>query len=52
MLLREVAENIVRLYSEGHISPHVHATFPFARAAEAHRLLEGGKSLGKILLVP
>ena len=52
VLLREAAENILRLYAEGHISPHVHATFPFARGAEAHRLLESGKSLGKILLVP
>lgn len=51
-LLREAADNILRLYSTGHIAPHVHATFPFAQASEAHRLLEGGKSLGKILLVP
>jgi NADPH:quinone reductase-like Zn-dependent oxidoreductase len=50
--LRDGCQKIIALYSEGKIAPHVHATFPFARAAEAHSLLESGKSLGKILLVP
>jgi NADPH:quinone reductase-like Zn-dependent oxidoreductase len=50
--LREGSQKLIALYDEGKIAPHVHATFPFARAAEAHTLLESGKSLGKILLVP
>jgi NADPH:quinone reductase-like Zn-dependent oxidoreductase len=29
---------------------HVHATFPLAQAAEAHRLMESGRHVGKILL--
>lgn len=51
-MLRDVAQAILALYSQGRIAPHVHATFPFERAAEAHSLLESGNSLGKILLVP
>jgi synaptic vesicle membrane protein VAT-1 len=51
-LLRAAAERILQLYEAGRIAPHVHATFPFERAAEAHRLLESGKSLGKLILVP
>jgi len=51
-LLGSAAQHILALYSQGRIAPHVHATFPFEQAAEAHRLLESGQSLGKIILVP
>jgi NADPH:quinone reductase len=34
----------------GRVRTHVHATFPLAQAAEAHRLMESGRHLGKILL--
>jgi NADPH:quinone reductase-like Zn-dependent oxidoreductase len=34
----------------GLVRTHVHATFPLARAAEAHRLMESGRHVGKILL--
>jgi putative PIG3 family NAD(P)H quinone oxidoreductase len=36
----------------GRIHPVVHATFPLAEAAAAHRLLEAGDHVGKIVLVP
>ncbi len=34
----------------GRVRTHVHATFPLAQAAEAHRLMESGRHVGKILL--
>lgn len=35
----------------GRIKPVVHATFPLARASEAHRLMESGVHIGKVVLV-
>lgn len=34
----------------GRVRTHVHATFPLAQAAKAHRLMESGQHVGKILL--
>jgi NADPH2:quinone reductase len=34
----------------GAIRPTVHATFPLAEAAQAHRLMESSAHLGKIVL--
>jgi putative PIG3 family NAD(P)H quinone oxidoreductase len=34
----------------GRVRTHVHATYPLAQAAEAHRLMESGRHVGKILL--
>ena len=36
----------------GEIKPVVHATFPLAEAAEAHRLMESSAHIGKIALIP
>jgi NADPH2:quinone reductase len=36
----------------GHVRVVRGATLPLAQAAEAHRLLEGPTSVGKIVLVP
>jgi NADPH2:quinone reductase len=36
----------------GRCSPVIHATFPLAQAAEAHRLMESSAHIGKIVLVP
>jgi NADPH2:quinone reductase len=33
------------------VAPVIHATFPLARAADAHRLMESGEHVGKIVLV-
>jgi NADPH:quinone reductase len=32
------------------VRTHVHATFPLEQAAEAHRTMEGGQHIGRILL--
>jgi NADPH:quinone reductase len=34
----------------GRCAPVIHATFPLARAAEAHRLMESSQHIGKIML--
>ena len=36
--------------AEGRLKPQVHATFPLAEAAEAHRTLESGAVVGKVIL--
>jgi putative PIG3 family NAD(P)H quinone oxidoreductase len=46
-----VAEHVWPLVADGTIRPMVGHTMPLAEAAEAHRLMEGGGSTGKILLV-
>ncbi|OAN50888.1 NAD(P)H-quinone oxidoreductase [Magnetospirillum moscoviense] len=38
------------LIEAGTIRPVVHATFPLAQAADAHRLMESGAHIGKIVL--
>jgi synaptic vesicle membrane protein VAT-1 len=51
-VLRGEAEALAELYREGKVRPHIYASYPFSRAADAHRELEGGKSIGKIVLTP
>ena len=34
----------------GTVRPVIHATFPLARAADAHRMMEAGEHIGKIVL--
>jgi NADPH2:quinone reductase len=34
----------------GRCPPMIHATFPLAQAAEAHRLMESSRHIGKIML--
>jgi NADPH:quinone reductase-like Zn-dependent oxidoreductase len=43
---------LIALYAAGKIKPHVGASFPFERAADAHAELEYGKNRGKVLLTP
>ena len=39
------------LIEAGKVRPIVHATLPLSQAAEAHRMVEQGGVVGKILLV-
>jgi putative PIG3 family NAD(P)H quinone oxidoreductase len=39
------------LLEAGKVAPVIHATFPLAKAADAHRLMESGAHIGKIVLV-
>ena len=38
------------LLEAGRVRPVIHATFPLERAADAHRLMESGEHIGKIML--
>ncbi|MFG2598748.1 NADP-dependent oxidoreductase [Streptomyces sp. NPDC048462] len=43
-------ERAAALLLEGNIDPHVVATYPFSRAADALALVESGHSLGKVVI--
>lgn len=45
-----VLENVWPLLSSRRVKPIIHATFPLAEAAEAHRLMESSNHIGKIML--
>jgi NADPH2:quinone reductase len=49
-IARAVRENVWPLVEKGEVRPVLHATFPLAAAAEAHRALESGTHVGKIVL--
>jgi NADPH2:quinone reductase len=51
-VVRAAIEDLVGLWEEGVVKPVVGATFPLARAADAHRLIEERRSMGKVVLVP
>jgi NADPH2:quinone reductase len=46
-----VRANVWPLLESGAVKPVIHATFPLRAAADAHRLLESGRHIGKIVLV-
>jgi putative PIG3 family NAD(P)H quinone oxidoreductase len=50
-IVRNVVENVWPLVSAGAVRPIVYAEVPMAQAAEAHRMLDSGEHVGKILLV-
>jgi putative PIG3 family NAD(P)H quinone oxidoreductase len=49
-IVAAVREHIWPLIESGQVRPVVHRTFPLAQAAEAHRELEAGTNIGKVLL--
>lgn len=51
MIARELEARVWPLLAEGRVAPAVHRTFPLADAADAHRLLEAGDVIGKLVLV-
>jgi NADPH:quinone reductase len=51
-VVREAVAEVVALWEAGAVKPLVGATFPLDRAADAHRLIEERKSVGKVVLVP
>ena len=50
LLADEIAQVAWPRVAEGEIRPVIHARFPLAQAAEAHRLMESGEHVGKIVL--
>jgi len=47
-VLAECLHGTVRAHNEGWLKPNAHAPFPAERLAEAHALLESGRSMGKV----
>jgi putative PIG3 family NAD(P)H quinone oxidoreductase len=49
-IVAAVREHVWPLVESGLVKPVVHATFPLAQAADAHRELESSTNIGKVLL--
>lgn len=47
-----ISERIWPLVGDGKITPIIHKKFPLTQAAEAHKALESGDHIGKIVLKP
>ncbi len=50
-IAREVEVRVWSMYAAGRMQPCIHARFPLAAAAEAHRLMESGTHVGKLVLI-
>ncbi|MBI4475810.1 MAG: NAD(P)H-quinone oxidoreductase [Acidobacteria bacterium] len=50
-IARALHQHVWPLLESGAVRPIVHRTFPLERAADAHRMLEAGEHIGKIILV-
>lgn len=49
-IARSLRERVWPLFEQGRLKPVIHRTFPLARAAEAHALMESSTHVGKIVL--
>ena len=49
-LARELEAHVWPLLESGKVAPVIHDALPLAQASEAHRLLEAGKVIGKLVL--
>lgn len=52
VIVKEVEKNVWPAIIADKVKPIVYKYFPLSEAAEAHRLMESSKHIGKILLVP
>lgn len=50
-LATAVRHHVWPLIESGRLHPVIHATWPLAQAAEAHRTMEGGQHIGKLVLL-
>ena len=50
-IARALEKDVWPLLESGEVAPVIHATVPLAEAGEAHRLLEAGTHIGKVVLV-
>jgi NADPH:quinone reductase-like Zn-dependent oxidoreductase len=50
-IARALEEHVWPLLESGRVAPVIHATFPLAEAAAAHRMMESSAHIGKIVLV-
>lgn len=52
IIISEVEKNVWPAIAAGKVKPMIVKYFPLSEAAEAHRLTESSKHIGKILLLP
>lgn len=50
--LRQLTRQLIDLLAEGRIRPRIAARLPLSAAIDAHRMMESGDVIGKILLIP
>jgi NADPH2:quinone reductase len=51
-IARALERDVWPLFDRGDVKPIVHAEYPLERAADAHRELEAGRVIGKLILRP
>jgi NADPH2:quinone reductase len=51
VIARELLAHVWPLLESGSVAPVIHQTFPLADAAAAHRMMEAGTHIGKLVLV-
>lgn len=51
-LLNEAMDDMLKWIAEGKLQPPVTQTFPLSEVAEAHKHIESGMSVGKLILIP
>jgi NADPH:quinone reductase-like Zn-dependent oxidoreductase len=51
-IVAAVEKNVWPAIAEGKVKPLIYRSFPLSEAGEAHRLIDSGQHIGKILLVP
>jgi NADPH:quinone reductase-like Zn-dependent oxidoreductase len=51
LVVAGVREEVWPMFADRRVKPIVHARFPLRDAAEAHRMLDAGGVVGKLLLV-
>jgi NADPH:quinone reductase len=51
-IVAALREKVWPLWASGKLRPFTFREFPLVEAAEAHRLMESSRHIGKILLVP
>ena len=49
---RAVREQVWPHIASGELRPMIHGTYPLADAAEAHRVMQSSRHIGKLLLIP
>jgi NADPH:quinone reductase len=49
-IARQLSEHVWPLFEQGVVKPIVHAEFPIEHAADAHRMMEESRHIGKIVL--
>jgi putative PIG3 family NAD(P)H quinone oxidoreductase len=50
-IARDLLAHVWPLLEQGTVAPVIHQTFPLAEAAAAHRMMEGGAHIGKLVLL-